>query len=96
MYLNCSLYPGRARIWRAGVDAARSAEMGDLLDILLDMAGPLTFVASQLLHAASPFFGSGAIRLARLLEAEQAVSNPSDDLATGEAGDHRSPRAASD
>jgi hypothetical protein len=82
--------------WRAGADALRRHQLGELAAMLLDALAPLALVASQLLYAGRPFLGIGALRLASFLESEQEVSNLSRYLATGSGDRSPAPRPERD
>jgi hypothetical protein len=48
--------------------------MGPIAALCLEAAAPLALAASQLLYATGPFLGARAMRLGRLLESEDGVS----------------------
>lgn len=69
--------------WRAGADALRRSELGELAALCIEAASPLAFIVSQLLHTGAPFLGGRATQLALFLESESGMPTLARYLATG-------------
>jgi hypothetical protein len=57
--------------WQQWGTALRKYELQDLAAWLLEAAAPLTLISTQLLYMGTPFVGSEAGDLARLIESDE-------------------------
>lgn len=62
------------RTWRAWGDALRRRQLDGVTVALLDAAGPLVLISSQLLYFGRPLFGEVATSLAQILESERETA----------------------